>query len=883
MYSKSIPFLFCIGFILSCLVVANTKTASANIIAASSQNIMLSSVNSHAAKSLQQQDESTNTIKQLEEIRSQSPTLDSNSREENDFLSKNSDEDISRYYERGKYIIDIHENNLSGGSYVTKDTNNFFVEVDTQRMDGSTEYSQGFYFRHSDKNNFYAFLVKSDGSFSLNKFVNGEVNSLINDKIKSFGSSRWKRTKLGVLVQDDSISLLIDNKIAAQVTDGSLAEGDIALIAASHEDGPVQISFDNLKMWELSANIVAGDTSEDASPAADQSDLPSKSFLLSNIKELDPTLQFDFSTDMDGRWATYDGDKSSLRFKNGEYVLSLKEKDLFFWQTAEFVAGDFLAEFDASLDSGAPEQVYGLIFRYVDQDNFYRYLVSGDGSYSVYKLMNDEWYDIIPWTESPVIKTGLDKTNRLGVMAVDSEFILIANGEVLSSFEDDSFEFGDIALTISSDEEPNVSVAFDNLTYWNLHGLDARLLIANLDITDLSLSTLLELGDEYYLSNDNEDALTLFNQALKLDPRSVEALVGRGNALRRDDDEAGAFRDFEKAIEIDSDYAPAYRGLAFLADGNGNTEAALQYIESAIESDRSYAFAYYTKGYIYNQQGNIEAARANYDQAIALDPNNSHLYFYRGSFYLGQNDLIMALNDFNSATKLNPYNNLAYGGRGRVILSDIRASNPANANERYRDALQEINKASSLYTGEIAYYINRGVIFADLGAYEKAIANYEQAISLNPEDELVHKNLATAYHEKGDYRSAVASLKRQIKLTPRKAIAYHDLAISYESLNNRQEAYDNYLRFLELDRSDTQFTRYACDRANSLHTWLAKDLVSVLFSGLTAPCKRFPSEYVPSQPDYTQDNNGCTSSFGNADGNCDGALDSYEIRVGGGR
>ena len=59
----------------------------------------------------------------------------------------------------------------------------------------------------------------------------------------------------------------------------------------------------------------------------------------------------------------------------------------------------------------------GLIFRYVDSDNFYFFSISDDGSYRLDALVNDEWETLIDWTESELIDVGDGAVNMIGVLA----------------------------------------------------------------------------------------------------------------------------------------------------------------------------------------------------------------------------------------------------------------------------------------------------------------------------------------------------------------------------------------------------------------------------------------------------------------------------------
>jgi Tfp pilus assembly protein PilF len=53
-------------------------------------------------------------------------------------------------------------------------------------------------------------------------------------------------------------------------------------------------------------------------------------------------------------------------------------------------------------------------------------------------------------------------------------------------------------------------------------------------------------------------------------------------------------------------------------------------------------------------------------------------------------------------------------------------------------------------------YQTRGLEYLNNGNYDRAIADFTQAIKLDPNDTIVYNNRVTAYYEKGDYDQAIA-------------------------------------------------------------------------------------------------------------------------------
>jgi tetratricopeptide (TPR) repeat protein len=75
-------------------------------------------------------------------------------------------------------------------------------------------------------------------------------------------------------------------------------------------------------------------------------------------------------------------------------------------------------------------------------------------------------------------------------------------------------------------------------------------------------------------------------------------------------------------------------------------------------------------------------------------------------------------------------------------------------------------------------YFNRGVEKYEAGDLEGAIADYDQAIRLAPNDAIAYSNRGAARGQSGDLEGAIADYDQVIRLAPNDAIAYSNRGIT---------------------------------------------------------------------------------------------------------
>lgn len=100
---------------------------------------------------------------------------------------------------------------------------------------------------------------------------------------------------------------------------------------------------------------------------------------------------------------------------------------------------------------------------------------------------------------------------------------------------------------------------------------------------------------------------------------------------------------------------------------------------------------------------------------------------------------------------------------------------------------------------EYVYYKKQADDNVSKGDLEIAMANYNKAIQLSPQNSALYLNRALVFLKKKDYEKAIADYDKVIELSPNDLIAYANRANSYEKVGNTEKAVADYKKIIEID------------------------------------------------------------------------------------
>ncbi len=78
--------------------------------------------------------------------------------------------------------------------------------------------------------------------------------------------------------------------------------------------------------------------------------------------------------------------------------------------------------------------------------------------------------------------------------------------------------------------------------------------------------------------------------------------------------------------------------------------------------------------------------------------------------------------------------------------------------------MADYNQAIELNPSFVQAYLNRGILYDDQGKGDLALADYNQAIALNPNDALAYANRGILYADLKQTEKAVTDLKKAAEL-----------------------------------------------------------------------------------------------------------------------
>jgi len=117
----------------------------------------------------------------------------------------------------------------------------------------------------------------------------------------------------------------------------------------------------------------------------------------------------------------------------------------------------------------------------------------------------------------------------------------------------------------------------------------------------------------------------------------------------------------------------------------------------------------------------------------------------------------------------------------------------------YDGAIADYTEAIRIDPNGANAYYNRGIVYFDKNDYDRAVADYTQAIRINSNYADAYNNRGIAYANKYDYDRSIADYTQAIRLNPNYANAYINRGISYYYKNDYDRAIADYTQAIRIN------------------------------------------------------------------------------------
>lgn len=320
--------------------------------------------------------------------------------------------------------------------------------------------------------------------------------------------------------------------------------------------------------------------------------------------------------------------------------------------------------------------------------------------------------------------------------------------------------------------------------------------------------------------------------------QTAETLYEEGLKLKKDQKVTEALDKFKEAIKLKPGYTEALYESAWCYNDMKEYNSALTNLNKVAPAWSAYPKVFFERGYANQMLYNHKEALDDYFRARELKPDYTNINKKIGEVYYQADDYLNALLYFEKHESVSTAQIL-----GKDYLYWYRRGFCYNAQKQYEKAITALDKSKAIKKDYLSTYLELGFANTKLKRSEEAIAQFRQAINVNPNDHVAYNGIAEVYRDnikdcdkaiewynktlqiktnerkanfgigyclnsKGQYTEARAYLKAAIAGEPTYTAAYIDLGYSEYMLNNYTEALVQLNKALDLNESSTNALYY---------------------------------------------------------------------------
>ncbi len=394
---------------------------------------------------------------------------------------------------------------------------------------------------------------------------------------------------------------------------------------------------------------------------------------------------------------------------------------------------------------------------------------------------------------------------------------------------------------------PDKANSYNNLAYVLMNNTNYTQAIKNLKTAILLNPQYAEahhnLGAAYHALGNNQQAIYHYQQAIKQEPSLFKTYYNLGRIYYETGEFQTALNTFKKALDINQNHSEVLNAIGLVLKSQNHPDQAINYFEKAIKGNDKFISAYVNWGTILAAMGKTDEAQACYLRALALAPDNVEILNNLGNLAAKNEQYNEAIDYYTRALEINPAHTITMNNMGNALLAvgkfnealpfyvmvqEINPENPENhykiasvyaamknfkqAAVHFSEALridpqyvkaqtslnrihQNLNSQTANIQNKIQQETNNAILHYQQGNkykqnndFDRAIIEFQTALSLEPKLTNALFNLAVVYAMNKDDQKSIETFKRILKIDPKNAAVAYNIACIYSRQNNKDKA-----------------------------------------------------------------------------------------------
>ncbi len=178
-------------------------------------------------------------------------------------------------------------------------------------------------------------------------------------------------------------------------------------------------------------------------------------------------LYFDDFSDPSSGWPSGETADGQMEYMDGQYQVSVAQPSFDLWTVSGETYTDVQVEVDATPLMGSSMNRFGLLCRYQGTEDFYFFIVTGDGYYAIGKVRDGErvllGQEMLNFSDAIL---QFNTQNHLRFDCAGDTLTGYVNSRALATVRDSDFASGDAGILAGTFEQGGVDVVFDNFVVY---------------------------------------------------------------------------------------------------------------------------------------------------------------------------------------------------------------------------------------------------------------------------------------------------------------------------------------------------------------------------------------------------------------------------------